>query len=111
MSNEINSEEVKDVATPWIVFQIGSESRLDYRFVIAPEGFDPPLEVNEYLDTTSDAEGVLGGAVTIVDPRREAAVKQLVEALKKALTCASLNSDVRALIVANLTAYEEVTKQ
>lgn len=58
-----------------IVSQIGSDRDLGYRFVIAPEGTEIALKQDEYIDTTTDAEGWFGGPVTVITPAHSALVE------------------------------------
>jgi hypothetical protein len=52
------------------------------------------------------APNAINGRFAVELCLRHASAELLYEAAKKALTCASLNSDVRALLVAAIKAYE-----
>ncbi len=66
---EVDRPEANHELLPWVIFQIGSDRALAYRFVIARQGADVPLEQDEYVDTTADADGWLGGSVKVLETR------------------------------------------
>lgn len=75
--------ETEDKATKWIVFQVGHSAKDGYRYIVAPLGNEPVLRESEYMDTTVDLNGALGGEVEVQGNSYSA-----FEAMKSAATFA-----------------------
>lgn len=80
--------------TPWVTYTQG------YTSTISPD-------LGRFCLATLESDGHADDAAFIV--RAVNSHDRLIEACKKALTCASLNSDARALIVTALQAAEAET--